>query len=59
MMNYEKNAGQKLNVLSRIALSAMDLPKQLMLRNMFFLSQFSYCPLVWMFHSRGKNQRWI
>ena len=20
-----------------------------------FLYQFSYCPLVWMFHSRGKN----
>ena len=23
----------------------------------YFLSQFSYCPLVWMFHSRKLNNR--
>ena len=28
-----------------------------MLMNAFFKSQFSYCPLVWMFHSRTPNNR--
>ena len=23
----------------------------------FFLSQFGYCLLVWLFHSRGKNNK--
>ena len=41
-----KKAGQKLNALSRLTLY-MDLPKQRMLLNVLFLSQFSYCPLVW------------
>ena len=26
------------------------------LLNAFFISQFSYCLLVWVFHSRGKNK---
>ena len=37
-----------------------------MLLNAFFISQLSYRPLVWMFHSRGKNgktnriqERWL
>ena len=25
--------------------------------NSFIISQFGYCPLVWMFHSRGLNNR--
>ena len=37
----------------------MDLFKQLILLNAFFISQFSYCPLVWVFHSRGKNNKII
>ena len=35
----------------------MDLSKRCILVNAFFISQFSYCPLVWMFHSRGKNNK--
>ena len=35
--------------------SYMDLSKRRILLNAFFIAQFSYCPLVWMFHSRGKN----
>ena len=34
--------------------SFMDLSKRRILLNAFFTSQFSYCPLVSMFHSRGK-----
>ena len=48
-----KKAGQKLNETSRFT-PYLDLPKWCMLLNAFFLSQFSYCPLVWMFYSRGK-----
>ena len=49
-----KKAGQKWNALSRVT-SSIDLSKRHILLNAFFLSQFSYCPLVWMFHNRGKN----
>ena len=51
-----KNAGQKLNLMSRVT-PYMDLPKRRMLLNTLFLSQFSYCPLIWMFYSRGKNNK--
>ena len=33
----------------------IDLSKRRILLNAFFISQFSYCPLVWMFHGPGKN----
>ena len=33
----------------------MDLSKRRILLNTVFISQFSFCPLVWMFHSLGKN----
>ena len=35
----------------------MALPKGHMLLNTFFLFQFICYPLVWMFHSRGKNNK--
>ena len=35
----------------------MDLSNRRMLLNAFFISQYSYCPLVWLFHSRGKNNK--
>ena len=46
-----KKAGRKVNALSRI-LPYMNFKKRHMLMNSFFTSQFNYCPLVWMFHSR-------
>ena len=49
-----KKAGQKLNALSRVT-PYMGLSKRRILLNAFLISQFSYCPLVWMFHSRGKK----
>ena len=51
-----KKAGQKLNALSRVT-PYMDLSKRCILLNGFFISQFSYCPLVWMLHSRRKNNK--
>ena len=35
----------------------MDLTKRHILMNSFFSSQFSYCPLIWMCHSRTVNSK--
>ena len=51
-----KKASQKLHTLTRIA-NYMDLSKRRTLMKTFVISQFNYCPLVWMFHSRKLNNR--
>ena len=35
----------------------MDLQKGQILMNAFFNSQFNYCPVIWMFHSRALNNK--
>ena len=37
--------------------SHMSLDKRKMLLRAFIESQFSYCPLIWMFHSRTLNNK--
>ena len=54
--NLFKKAGQKLHALARIA-NYMNISKKRSIRNAFILSQFSYCPLMWMFHRRKYNHR--
>ena len=54
--NVCKKASQKLNVLSRLC-SFIPFHKRKILMQAFFRSQFSYCPLVWMFHSRELNTK--
>ena len=49
-------AKQKVHVLARIA-PYMSIPKRKLIMNSFFTSQFNYCPLVWMCHSRSMNSR--
>ena len=49
-----KNAGQKLNTFGRIACSLKFDQKKLFL-NAFITSQFSYAPVLWMFHNRKLN----
>ena len=49
-----KKAGAKLNALTRIA-NHMPFQKRKVPMNAFFTSEFSYCPLTWMFHSRKPN----
>ena len=49
-----KKASQKLHALTRIA-NYMNLSKQKALVKTFVLSQFSFFPLAWMFHSRKLN----
>ena len=51
-----KKAGLKLNALSRIT-PFMDFSKKRKLVNAFFLSQFNYCPLVWMCHNHTVNNQ--
>ena len=49
-------AGQKLAAISRIV-KYMSFEKRRMLIKTFFDSQFEYCPLTWMLHSRQLNNR--
>ena len=35
----------------------MDISKKLNIMNAFILSQFSYCPLIWMFHCKKLNHK--
>ena len=51
-----KKASAKLNALSRISYY-MDPLKRKLLVNVFFTSQFNYCPLIWMFHCRKLNNK--
>ena len=51
-----KKANRKLNALARIT-TYMKLTKRRILMNAFFDSQFNYCPLIWMFHSRNLNNK--
>jgi len=51
-----KKANQKLNALARIS-PYLDINKKQTLFNAFFFSQFSYCPLIWMCHSREMNNK--
>ena len=45
-----KKASKKLHALARI-FKYVETSKRRVLANSFITSQFSYCPLVWMFHS--------
>ena len=49
-------ASLKLHAIARIS-KFMNSQKLRILVKAFFESQFSYCPLVWMFHSRTLNNR--
>ena len=54
--NLCKNTSAKLNALARIA-GYMDIEKRRMIMKAFVTSQFSYFPLIWMFHSRVSNNK--
>ena len=49
-------ASQKLHALARISRYVSD-HKLIILMKSFVLSQFGYCPLVWMYHSKTLNNR--
>ena len=54
--NLCKKASQKLNALARIS-TYMTIDKRRILMKSFIMSQFGYCPLIWMFHSRALNNK--
>ena len=54
--NICKKASQKLNALARIA-PYMNIQKRRTIMKSFVTSQFSSCPLIWMFHSRRLNNK--
>ena len=49
-----KKASNKLRALARVT-PYMTIKKEKVLMNSFFNSQFNYCPLVWLYHSRRNN----
>ena len=51
-----KKAGKKLHALTRV-FKYMDISQRKLIANAFIMSQFSYCPLIWMFHSRAMEHR--
>ena len=51
-----RKASQKLSALNRIS-PYLDINKRKIIYNSMIKSQFSYCPLVWMFCSRKSNKK--
>ena len=51
-----KRGNQKLHALARIS-KYVSQKKLKLIMNTFLKSQFNYCPLVWMFHSRTLNNK--
>ena len=51
-----KKANRKLHALSRVP-KYLTLNKQRILMKSFIISQFNYCPLIWMIHNRGLNNK--
>ena len=51
-----KKTCQKLNALARLG-PYMNVEKRRIIMKVFIESQFGYCPLVWMFHSRGIKKK--
>ena len=51
-----RNASRKLTALARLS-RILPFHKMKILIASFFGSQFSYCPLIWMFHNRKSNEK--
>ena len=56
LSNICKKASAKVTILSRMVKLVPFDKKRLLLKS-FIESQFSYCPLLWMFCSRGMNRK--
>ena len=56
LKNIYKKANQKLNALARITKLTPPFQRKTLL-NFFIKSQFSYCPLIWMFTSKGLSKK--
>ena len=56
VINLVKKGNQKLHALARISKFLSEDKLKLIMRT-FIESQFNYCPLIWMFHSRTLNDK--
>ena len=56
VQNICSNAVRKLSVLRRMV-NFLSFDKKRLLLKSFVESQFAYCPLIWMLHSRESNNR--
>ena len=56
MISICKKAGRKLAVMARLS-KFMSFKQKRILMKTFVESQFGYCPLIWMFHSRKVNSK--
>ena len=56
MIVNSAKAGKKLHALTRV-FKYMNISLRKLIANAFIMSQFSYCPLIWMFHSRAMKHR--
>ena len=54
IQNICKQAGNELYALARIA-KFLDKNKRKLLMNSFVISQFNYCPIIWMYCQRQCN----
>ena len=54
--DMRKKANRQINALARIT-PFTNISKRRILMNSFFRSQFNYCPLIWMCHSRTNNRK--
>ena len=51
-----QKAGKNLSVFA-IFSNFMSIKQRVILMKSFIESQFAYCPLIWMFHGRGVNNK--
>ena len=51
-----RKVSQKLHALSRISQYLSQHKKRILFKT-FIMSQFNFCPLIWMWHSRGSNMK--
>ena len=56
LSSLRRKAGNKLSVLARLS-NFMSFKQRRILLKTFIESQFGYCPLIWMFHSRRVNNK--
>ena len=56
ILNILKKGNQKLHALARVS-KYLTKDKLRIIMNTFIKSQFNYCPLIWMFHSRILNNK--
>ena len=51
-----KKAGKKLHALTRV-FNYMNISQRILIAYAFIMSYFSYCPLIWMIHSRAMEHK--